>query len=228
MNSTLTRIAIRVKANIFGCCDAARALCYMGYSTATNIGDSVTIVSAEIQDAIRNKKPLIALDTSILSSTLDYPANKNIYNSVLQTIRINDVIPAPVGVIDGKICVGISSDEVEFLANMKRNTNEASRRDLSLVISNKRSARIRLSAALAISNKLNIKLLVSGSLGGVLPRGNDSDNIIISTELTELGRTGSAVVCAGFRPNVDVVNTSQYLSTEAITTIAYRYVFISQ
>lgn len=173
--------------------------------------------SEEVKYAKKNQKPILALESTIITHGLPYPINLELACALEDITREFDVTPATIAVIDGKIKIGLSKDELEFLVNNK-NTIKASRRDLPYVISQGLSAGTTVAATLFCAAAAEIKLFATGGIGGV-HRGDAED---ISADLIQLANTPVAVVCAGAKAILDLPKTLEFLETHSVPVIGYR------
>ena len=176
-------------------------------------------VSEEVKTAISEKKPLVALESTIISHGMPYPHNYETALEVEKTVRENNAVPATIAIIKGIIHVGLNKDELEFLATEK-NIYKASRRDLPVIISQKLSAATTVSATMICANLASLKIFATGGIGGV--HRNAQNTFDISADLTELAQTNIAVVSAGIKSILDIGLTLEYLETLGIPVIGYR------
>jgi pseudouridine-5'-phosphate glycosidase len=174
-------------------------------------------LSEEVADALAQKKPLLALESTLITHGFSYPDNVEIALRAEAIAREHQVTPATIAIINGKIKCGLSTNEIEELAN-KKEAIKASRRDLAYAIAEKRNAGTTVAATLYCANQLGIKVFATGGIGGV-HRGEDWD---ISADLIELARTPLAVVCAGAKSILDLPKTLEFLETLSIPIIGYK------
>ena len=176
-------------------------------------------VPEEVKTAISEKKPLVALESTIISHGMPYPHNYETALEVEKTVRENNAVPATIAIIKGIIHVGLNKDELEFLATEK-NIYKASRRDLPVIISQKLSAATTVSATMICAKLASLKIFATGGIGGV--HRNAQNTFDISADLTELAQTNIAVVSAGIKSILDIGLTLEYLETLGIPVIGYR------
>ena len=176
-------------------------------------------VSEEVKTAISERKPLVALESTIISHGMPYPHNYETALEVEKTVRENNAVPATIAIIKGFIHVGLNKDELEFLATEK-NVYKASRRDLPVIISQKLSAATTVSATMICAKLASLKIFATGGIGGV--HRNAQNTFDISADLTELAQTNIAVVSAGVKSILDIGLTLEYLETLGIPVIGYR------
>ncbi|WP_374939080.1 pseudouridine-5'-phosphate glycosidase [Legionella bozemanae] len=173
--------------------------------------------SPEVQSALENKKPVLALESTIISHGMPYPDNYETAQAVEHIVREYDVTPATIAVIDGKIKIGVTENELHQFACNKE-VLKASRRDLPFIVANKYSAGTTVAATLFCAAKAGIKLFATGGIGGV-HRGDAQD---ISADLIEISRTPIAVICAGAKAILDLPRTLEFLETMSVPVIGYR------
>jgi pseudouridine-5'-phosphate glycosidase len=173
--------------------------------------------SDEVKDALEDNKPILALESTVITHGLPYPANAETGLALENIARENKVVPATIAIINGKIKIGLSKDELDFLAQNKQ-VVKASKRDLSLVLSQKLSAGTTVAATLFCAAEAGIKVFSTGGIGGV-HRGDAQD---ISADLVELAHTPVAVVCAGAKAILDLPRTLEFLETYSVPVIGFR------
>ncbi|PWY56804.1 pseudouridine-5-phosphate glycosidase [Legionella qingyii] len=173
--------------------------------------------SPEVKSALEHKKPILALESTIISHGMPYPDNYETAQAVEQIVHEHDVTPATIAVIDGKIKIGLTANELQQFAS---NTEvlKASRRDLPFMVANKHSAGTTVAATLFCAAKAGIKLFATGGIGGV-HRGDAQD---ISADLIEISRTPIAVICAGAKAILDLPRTLEFLETMSVPVIGFR------
>ena len=173
----------------------------------------------EVKKALDNNLPIVALESTIISHGMPYPENLEVARKCEQTVRDNGAIPATIAIINGEIIVGVTDEQLEYLATSK-DVLKVSRRDFAYVISKKLSGATTVAATMMIAKMANIKLFATGGIGGV-HRGvaNTWD---ISADLEELGKTDVCVVCAGAKSILDLEKTLEYLETKGVLVIGYQ------
>ena len=172
----------------------------------------------EVAAALAAKGPVVALESTIITHGMPYPANLETARAVEQVVRDNGAVPATIAVIDGDIYVGLDDDQLENLAQSK-DVVKASGRDLAAVMVRKGSAGTTVSATMRIAALAGIDIFATGGVGGV-HRGAEQ-TFDISADLTELGQTGTTVVCAGVKSILDIPKTLEYVETQRVPVIAY-------
>ncbi len=176
-------------------------------------------IKPDVLEALKQKKPVVALETTIISHGMPYPENIEMANKVESIIRNQGVTPATIAIIKGKIKVGLRPDEIEFMATSKEIV-KASRRDIPIVVSKKLHAATTVAGTMICANLAGIKLFATGGIGGV-HRGADK-TFDISADLEELARTNVAVVSAGAKSILDLKLTMEYLETKGVPVLGYN------
>ncbi len=177
-------------------------------------------INPEIVKAIENKLPVVALESTIISHGMPYPNNYETAILVEKTVRDNGAIPATIAIIDGKIKVGLTNDEIKFLAQEGQKAIKTSRRDLPVVLSKKLTGATTVSATMIAAELADIKIFATGGIGGV-HRGA-TDTFDISADLYELAKTNVAVVCAGIKSILDLGLTLEVLESFGIPVWGYK------
>lgn len=173
----------------------------------------------EVADALASKKPLVALESTIISHGMPYPDNVNTARDLEQIVRDTGAIPATIAVIGGDICVGLEDAQLNLLAQ-SRQVMKLSRRDLAWCIHHKGHGATTVAATMIVAKMAGISLFATGGIGGV-HRGAEL-NWDVSADLTELSRTDVAVVCAGPKAILDLPATLEYLETLGVPVVGYR------
>lgn len=177
------------------------------------------VVSEEVQEALESAKPVVALESTIISHGMPFPENLATALDVEQTVRSNGAIPATIAVIDGKIRIGLDSSSMQVLAT-ESNVMKLSRRDLPYAISEKRNGATTVAATMIAAELAGISIFATGGIGGV-HRGA-SQSFDISADLIELSKTPVAVVSAGAKSILDIPSTLEYLETFGVPVIGYK------
>uniref|UniRef100_A0A3P9L1V8 Pseudouridine-metabolizing bifunctional protein C1861.05 n=1 Tax=Oryzias latipes TaxID=8090 RepID=A0A3P9L1V8_ORYLA len=175
-------------------------------------------VHPSVSQALAENKPVVALESTIITHGMPYPHNLSTANEVEAIVQSEGATPATVGVIQGKIHVGLSPGDLEHLAQC-RNALKVSRRDLPYVISKGLSGGTTVSATMIAAHRVGIPVFVTGGIGGVHRDGHNS--LDISADLTELGRTPIAVVSAGIKSILDIGRTLEFLETQGVCVATY-------
>ncbi|KAG0684812.1 hypothetical protein C6P41_001709 [Kluyveromyces marxianus] len=171
-------------------------------------------ISDEVKDALHNKRPIVSLESTIISHGLPYPQNIEMALAVECEIRRNGAVPATIAFIKGVPKVGLDATEIEQLAEyaQKGAINKVSRRDIAYTMANKLYGGTTISSTMILSEKAGISVFATGGLGGVHKGGELT--LDVSADLEELGRTPVAVVCAGPKAILDIPRTMEYLETK--------------
>ena len=176
-------------------------------------------VSPEVQEALAAGKPIVALESTIISHGMPYPKNVETALLVEQTIRDNGAVPATIAVIGGRLKAGLTHEEIEYLGKTGRGVAKASRRDLPALIARKADGATTVATTMIIANLAGIKIFATGGIGGV-HRGAEV-TMDISADLEELAQTPVMVVCAGAKSILDLGLTLEYLETKGVPVIGY-------
>lgn len=176
-------------------------------------------VSEEVSQAIKEGKPVVALESTIISHGMPYPKNVETALNVEKIVRENGAVPATVCILGGKIVVGASRDEIEYLGKTGTKVIKASRRDLPVLLSKKLDGATTVATTMIGASLAGIKVFATGGVGGV-HRGAEV-TMDISADLEELGRTNVMVVCAGCKSILDLKLTLEYLETKGVPVIGY-------
>ena len=172
----------------------------------------------EVKCALKEGRPVVALESTIIAHGMPYPENLEVAREVEDIIREYGVMPATIAVIEGKIKIGLSREEMEFLAT-SREVIKASRRDLSVIIAKKLTASTTVAATMVAAHLAGIQVFVTGGIGGA-HRGAEK-TFDVSADLQELARTPVAVVCAGAKAILDLSLTLEYLETMGVPVIGF-------
>ena len=176
-------------------------------------------IHPEIQEALTQGKPVVALESTIISHGMPYPENIKTAKEVEEIVRENGAVPATVAILHGKMKVGLTDDDLEFLATSK-DIRKASRRDIPYIVSQKLHGATTVAATMIIAELAGIKVFVTGGIGGV-HRGA-LETMDISADLQELTKTDVAVVCAGPKAILDIGLTLEYLETHGVPVIGFQ------
>ncbi|MGI1691773.1 pseudouridine-5'-phosphate glycosidase [Thermoanaerobacter uzonensis] len=176
-------------------------------------------LSKEVKEAMEEKKPVVALESTIISHGMPYPENIETAKTLENIVREHGAIPATIAIINGRIKIGLSEEELEFMGTSKE-ILKASRRDLPVVLAKGLSAATTVSATMICANLAGIKVFVTGGIGGV-HRGAEQ-TFDISADLQELANTDVAVVCAGAKAILDLPRTLEYLETFGVPVVGFK------
>uniref|UniRef100_A0A1I8AZC9 PfkB domain-containing protein n=1 Tax=Meloidogyne hapla TaxID=6305 RepID=A0A1I8AZC9_MELHA len=172
-------------------------------------------IGQEVQNALNEKKPIVALESALITNGLEYPINIKVAKKLQEIIRNNGAVPATITILDGKIRVGIDNKELERIA--EPNNQKCSLRDLANCLIQKKIGGTTVAATMWIANKAGIKIFSTGGIGGVHRGALD-----ISADLVELGRCPVAVVCAGVKSILDIGKTLEFLETQGVNVLVHN------
>lgn len=175
--------------------------------------------SPEVQEAMEQNKPVVVLESTIISHGMPYPQNVKMAKETEQIIRDNGAVPATIAVMNGELKVGLTDEDLETLATAE-NVTKVSRRDLAKVVAEKSIGATTVATTMMIAKMAGIKVFVTGGIGGV-HRGGEV-TMDISADLEELAQTDVAVVCAGAKAILDLGRTLEYLETKGVPVFGYR------
>jgi pseudouridine-5'-phosphate glycosidase len=173
----------------------------------------------EVRHALENRLPVVALETTIISHGMPYPQNVAMAKEVEQIIRENGAVPATIGIMDGKIKIGLTESELEEFATNK-SVEKVSRRDLPYVLATGRIGATTVAGTMIGAQMAGIHVFATGGIGGVHREGEITWDV--SADLTELARTNVAVVCAGAKSILDLGRTLEYLETQGVPVVGYK------
>jgi len=172
----------------------------------------------EIKEALEKGKPVVALESTLISHGFSYPENLEVAGEMEEIIRGYGVVPATIAVIGGKIKVGLTRGELEFMATSK-DILKASRRDLAAIVAKGLNGATTVAATMMLAERAGIKVFATGGIGGV-HRGAEK-TFDISADLQELARTPVAVVCSGAKAILDLPLTKEYLETMGVPVVGF-------
>ena len=176
-------------------------------------------ISNEIKKALKNNQPIVALESTLISHGLPYPENLNVAQSSIDAVKKNGSVPATIAIINGKIKIGLTNDDIDILAK-STNVEKVSRHNFILALNNKSHAATTVSSTIYIASSLGIKFFATGGIGGVhLEAENTFD---ISADLNELSKTNMFVICSGAKSILDLDKTYEHLETLGISRIGYQ------
>ena len=176
-------------------------------------------ISAEVAQALKENRPVVALESTIISHGMPYPQNVETALRVEQTIRDNGATPATIAVIGGKLKAGCTPEEIEYLGKKGQAVTKASRRDLPVLIARKMDGATTVTTTMIIAAMAGIKVFATGGIGGV-HRGAQQ-TFDISADLEELAQTPVMVICAGAKSILDLGLTLEYLETKGVPVIGF-------
>lgn len=177
-------------------------------------------ISPEVREALKAGRPVVALESTIISHGMPYPRNVETAMRVEQAIRARGAVPATVAIIGGKMSVGIAHEKIDYLGSKGLAVTKASRRDLGVLLSRGMDGATTVATTMIGAAMAGVQVLATGGVGGV-HRGAET-TMDISADLEELGRTPVCVVCAGCKSILDLGLTLEYLETKGVPVIGYR------
>ena len=176
-------------------------------------------ISPEVKAALSAGKPVVALESTIISHGMPYPKNVETAMLVEKTIRDNGAVPATVAIIGGRLKAGLSPEEIEYLGKTGRGVAKVSRRDLPVIVARGADGATTVTTTMIIANMAGIQVFATGGIGGV-HRGAET-TMDISADLEELSQTPVMVICAGAKAILDLGLTLEYLETKGVPVIGY-------
>ncbi|XP_032682752.1 pseudouridine-metabolizing bifunctional protein C1861.05 isoform X2 [Odontomachus brunneus] len=181
-------------------------------------GRNSLIYGADVMTAQKNGSPIVALESTIITHGMPYPDNLNTALRVEDAVKKQGAIPATIGIIEGKVYIGLNKKQLEVLSKADpAKTIKCSRRDISTIVSHTLNGGTTVSATMLIAHIADIPIMATGGIGGV-HRGAEL-TFDVSTDLTELGRTPVAVVCSGVKSILDIEKTLEYLETQGVPVV---------
>lgn len=175
-------------------------------------------LAPEIADALNQNRPVVALESTLITHGMGYPDNRNIALGMENAIRKAGAVPATIAVLGGRITVGLSNDQIERLASTpSANVRKCSRRDLAIAVGRCEDASTTVAGTMIVAHMAGLRVFATGGIGGV-HRGHPFD---VSADLIELGRTPVTVVCSGAKSILDLPLTLEVLETHGVPVIGY-------
>ena len=176
-------------------------------------------INPEVEQAIAEGKPVVALESTIISHGMPYPQNVETALNVERIIRENGAVPATIAIIGGRLKAGLTAEEIEYFGKKGQAIHKASRRDLAVLCARGEDGATTVTTTMIIAHMAGIKIFATGGIGGV-HRGAET-TMDISADLEELGQTPVMVVCAGAKSILDLGLTLEYLETKGVPVIGY-------
>ena len=176
-------------------------------------------IAPEVSEALAAGKPVVALESTIISHGMPYPQNVETALKVEEIIRANGATPATIAILGGRLKAGLSKEEIEYLGKKGLNVTKASRRDLAVLTARGEDGATTVTTTMMIAHMAGIQVFATGGIGGV-HRGAET-TMDISADLEELGQTPVMVVCAGAKSILDLGLTLEYLETKGVPVIGY-------
>lgn len=177
-------------------------------------------ISDEIQAALAENRPVVALESTIISHGMPYPKNVETALQLEKTVRKNRALPATIAILNGRLQVGLNADQIEQLGRNRTVIPKVSRRDMPVIVSKKTHGATTVAATMIIADMAGIRVFGTGGIGGV--HRDAPTSMDISADLQELARTPVAVVCAGAKSILDLGLTLEYLETHGVPVIGYK------
>jgi pseudouridine-5'-phosphate glycosidase len=177
-------------------------------------------ISDEVRAAIEAEKPVVALESTIISHGMPYPENVKTALRAEEIARENGAVPATIAVLGGVPCAGLTKDQIDYLGRKGTDVIKASRRDLPVLAAIKKDGATTVAGTMLVAAMAGIRVFATGGIGGV-HRGAET-TMDISADLEELAKTPVAVVCAGAKSILDLGLTLEYLETKGVVVIGYR------
>jgi len=176
-------------------------------------------VSDEVKKALEEGKPIVALESTIISHGMPYPQNVETALRVEEIIRSKGAVPATIGIIKGRLIAGLTSEEIDYMGKTS-GIAKVSRRDIPYIVSSGKDGATTVASTMIIAEMAGIKVFATGGIGGV-HRGAET-TMDISADLEELSGTDVAVVCAGAKSILDIGLTLEYLETKGVPVLGYK------
>ncbi|WP_421617289.1 pseudouridine-5'-phosphate glycosidase [Brevibacillus sp. TJ4] len=173
----------------------------------------------EVRQALENNKPVVALETTIISHGMPYPQNVEMAKQVENIIREQGAVPATIGIMNGKIKIGLNEQELEEFAT-NPSVAKVSRRDFPYILASGKIGATTVAGTMIAAQLAGIRVFATGGIGGVHREGEITWDV--SADLTELAQTNVAVVCAGAKSILDLGRTLEYLETQGVPVVGYQ------
>ncbi len=176
-------------------------------------------IAPEVAEALAQGRPVVALESTIISHGMPYPQNVETARNVERIIRENGAVPATIAIIGGRLKAGLTPEEIEYFGKKGREITKASRRDLAVICARGMDGATTVTTTMMIAHMAGIRFFATGGIGGV-HRGAET-TMDISADLEELGQTPVMVVCAGAKSILDLGLTLEYLETKGVPVLGY-------
>ena len=183
------------------------------------IRNQLICLSPEVEKALREGKPVVALESTIISHGMPYPQNVETAKNCERICRENGAVPATCAVIGGKICAGLTEEQIDYLGREGQKVTKASRRDLPMLAAKGMDGATTVAATMIAAGMAGIRVFATGGVGGV-HRGAET-TMDISADLEELAQTPVCVVCAGAKSILDLNLTMEYLETKGVPVVGF-------
>lgn len=189
-------------------------------SIQQQLNSSLLDIAPEVATALQQGKPVVALESTIISHGMPYPRNVETALTVEETVRDNGATPATIAILNGRVKIGLSGEELEYLGKTGSQVIKTSRRDIPFVISQKKDGATTVASTMIFAALAGIAVFATGGIGGV-HRGFES-TMDVSADLEELAQTSVAVVCAGVKSILDIGRTLEFLETKGVPVVGYK------
>jgi pseudouridine-5'-phosphate glycosidase len=176
-------------------------------------------IHPEIAAALARGGPVVALETTVIAHGLPYPLNRDTATALEAVVRAAGAVPATLGVLKGRIKIGLDADQIEHFAQNGASCRKLSRRDLPVVLAEAGDGATTVAGTMILAELAGIRIMATGGIGGV-HRGAEA-TMDVSADLTELARSNVAVICAGAKAILDLDKTLEYLETQGVPVIGY-------
>jgi len=177
-------------------------------------------ISEKVRKALCDKKPIVALESTIISHGMPYPKNVETALEAENLMKKSGIIPATIAILNGIPTIGLSESQIEFLGKNKKDVIKAGKRDIPVIMSRAQHGSTTVAATMYLANLAGIKVFATGGIGGVHKLGENT--LDISADLEELAITDVAVVCAGAKSILDIGRTLEYLETKNIPVLGFE------
>jgi pseudouridine-5'-phosphate glycosidase len=177
-------------------------------------------VNEEVVQALKENRPVVALESTIISHGMPYPQNVETALQVEKIVRENGAVPATIGIIDGVGVVGMKPEEIEEFGKRGMSIPKVSRRDLPVIFAEKSWGATTVATTMILAAKAGVEFFVTGGIGGV-HRGAET-TFDVSADLEELARTNVTVICAGAKAILDLPKTLEILETKGVPVLGYQ------
>ncbi|SHH63604.1 pseudouridine-5'-phosphate glycosidase [Clostridium grantii] len=177
-------------------------------------------IKEEVLDALKNNKAVVALESTIISHGMPYPQNAETALEVEKIVRDNGAVPATIAILNGKLKVGLTEEEIRHLGKKGLEVVKTSRRDIPFVVAKGVEGATTVASTMIIAALAGIKIFATGGIGGVHRKAQETFDI--SADLEELAKTNVAVICAGAKSILDLGLTLEYLETQGVPVVGYK------
>ena len=177
------------------------------------------IFSEEIKTALQENKPIVALESTLISHGLPYPKNLEVAKESSKSVRLSGSIPATIAIIKGNVKIGLDNSDIEFLSK-SNNIDKVSRHNLAIALNNRSNAATTVASTIFLASLAGIKFFATGGIGGV--HLNAENSFDISSDLLELSKTSMFIVCSGAKSILDLDKTYEMLETLGVSRIGYK------